>query len=180
MTEPDRPRYESPADRAIREAMERGEFDDLPGAGKPLTNLGDPDDALWWVRRLAEREQLDFTAALPPAIALRKEAAGFPQSLQDLRTEAAVREVLEDFNRRVRRDRLRPPDPGMPQLIAPTVDVDALVGEWRLAREERAAVKRTVGSDPADPPSHAPRRLGRRRPAAHTPRWWLRWWPRPR
>jgi hypothetical protein len=44
MPTPEHPRYESPADRAIREAMERGEFDDLPGAGKPLTNLGDPDD----------------------------------------------------------------------------------------------------------------------------------------
>ncbi|KAB7743564.1 DUF1992 domain-containing protein [Nostocoides sp. F2B08] len=177
MTDSDRPRYESPADRAIREAMERGEFDDLPGAGKPLTNLGDPDDALWWVRRLAEREHLDFSAALPPAIALRKEAAAFPRSLQDLRTEAAVREVLEDFNRRVRRDRLRPPDPGMPQLIAPTVDVEAIVDEWRVLREQRAAVRPGAARDPAD---HAPGRPGRAGRATHTSKWWLRWWPRAR
>ena len=166
MTTADRPRYESPADRAIREAIERGEFDGLPGAGKPLTNLGDPDDALWWVRRLAEREQLDFSAALPPAIALRKEAAGFPESLQDLRTEAAVREVLEDFNRRVRRDRLRPPEPGMPQLIAPTVDVNSLVEQWRLLRAERAAARSGTDTDPAGE--------GR---ATHTVRWWARLWP---
>ena len=36
---------------AIREAQERGEFDNLPGAGKPLTDLGDTDDPMWWVRR---------------------------------------------------------------------------------------------------------------------------------
>ncbi|HET7763048.1 MAG TPA: DUF1992 domain-containing protein [Phycicoccus sp.] len=127
------PRYESPADRAIREAQERGEFDDLPGAGKPL-DLGDTDDPMWWVRRLAEREQLDFTGALPPAVALRKEAATFPESLAGLRTEESVRAVLEDFNRRVRRDRLRPPDPGMPQLLAPTVDVEEVLERWRTLR----------------------------------------------
>ena len=42
-------------ERAIREAQERGEFDDLPGAGKPLADLGDPDDPMWWVRRWAGR-----------------------------------------------------------------------------------------------------------------------------
>ena len=47
----ERPRWESPVEKAIREAQERGEFDDLPGAGKPLKDLGDPDDPLWWLRR---------------------------------------------------------------------------------------------------------------------------------
>ena len=143
----------------IREAQERGEFDDIPGAGKQLTNLGDPDDALWWVRRFVEREHLDLTGALPPALQLRKEAAGYPDSLTDLRTEAAVREVLEDFNRRVRRDRLRPPEPGLPQLLAPTVDVDAMVERWR---ELRAA------SPPpeVDPPVTTGEARSRRR------RWW--------
>lgn len=175
MTSPDRPRFESPADRAIREATERGEFDNLPGAGKPLPSLGDPNDALWWVRGLAEREQLDFTGALPPAIALRKEAASFPESLLDLRSEASVREVLEDFNRRVKRDRLRLPEPGMPQLLAPTVDVDAVVAQWRELKEEQARRREAgrnaegeathTGSLSVAAPSRAPRR-----------RWWL--WPR--
>jgi hypothetical protein len=152
------PRWEPPAERAIREAQERGEFDDLPGAGKPLRDLGDPNDPLWWVRRYAERERLDLSAALPPAIALRKEAASFPESLAGLRSEAAVREVLEDFNRRVRRDRLRPPDPGLPQVLAPTVDVEDMVQRWRALR-------------PAGPPSPpAP-------PAPARRRWW--WWRRP-
>src|SRR6478609_10452482 len=116
----ERPRWESPVEKAIREAQERGEFDDLPGAGKPLKDLGDTDDPMWWLRRYAEREELDLSATLPPALQLRKEAAGFPESLTDLRTEESVRHVLDDFNHRVRRDRLRPPGPGMPQLLAPT------------------------------------------------------------
>ena len=77
--EHERPRWESPVEKAIREAQERGEFDDLPGAGKPLSDLGDPDDPMWWLRRYAEREHLDLTGALPPALQLRKEAAVLPR-----------------------------------------------------------------------------------------------------
>ena len=158
--ERERPRWESPVEKAIREAQERGEFDDLPGAGKPLPDLGDPDDPMWWLRRYVEREELDLTGALPPALQLRKEAASYPQSLADLRTEAAVRRVLEDFNERVRRDRLRPPAPGMPQLLAPTVDVDVLVERWQALR---------AASQPADvdpPVTTGEGRTGRR--------WWRR------
>src|SRR5215207_1904318 len=101
----ERSRWESP----VEKAQARGEFDDLPGVGRPLPDLGDPDDPLWWVRRKAEREQLDLSLALPTALQLRREAAGLPESLVELRSEDAVRRVLEDYNERVRRDRLRPP-----------------------------------------------------------------------
>ena len=50
---------EHPAEQAIREAMESGEFDDLPGAGKPIPGAGQPDDPLWWVRRWIERDRQD-------------------------------------------------------------------------------------------------------------------------
>jgi hypothetical protein len=40
-------------ERLIREARERGEFDDLPGAGRPLDL---DDDELWWIRRKAKDE----------------------------------------------------------------------------------------------------------------------------
>ena len=130
----------SPVERAIREAQERGEFDNLPGAGKPLRNLGSPDveDPDWWVKGLVQREQLDMTGAMPPAIALRKEAATFPESLLDLRTEESVRIVLEDFNHRVKVDRLRPAVGNLPPLLARTVDVDDLVEQWRDLRAQRA------------------------------------------
>jgi hypothetical protein len=48
---------ESVVERQIREAQERGEFDDLPGSGRPLRSAGsyDPD---WWARQYVKRERL--------------------------------------------------------------------------------------------------------------------------
>ncbi len=92
-----------------------------------------------------------MTGAMPPAIALRKEAAAFPESLLDLRTEESVRAVLEDFNRRVKVDRLRPAVGNLPPLLARTVDVDDLVAQWRDLRAERAQSAATAGA----PPGHS-------------------------
>ena len=54
-------RYESLPERLIREAIDAGEFDDLPGAGKPLPGAGVPDDDLWWVREwlIRNREEAE-------------------------------------------------------------------------------------------------------------------------
>ena len=133
------PYWESPVEKQIREAQERGDFDNLPGAGKPLdlSDAGDPD---WWVKRFAAREKLDLGGALPGALALRKEAAGYPESLVDVRTEAQVREIIEDYNTRVLADRLRPAVGNLPPLIARTLDVDEMVERWRpAARRARGA-----------------------------------------
>jgi hypothetical protein len=140
------PQWESPVEKAIREAQERGEFDNLPGAGKPLRGIGTPagDDPDWWIKGLVQREQLDLTGAMPPAVALRKEKATFPESLADLTSEESVRAVLEDFNRRVKLDRLRPAVGAASPLIAPTVDVDDMVRQWRELRERRAAERRAA------------------------------------
>jgi len=48
---------ETTADRIIREAMEAGEFDDLPGVGRPIPGGGNVDDDLWWVRSWMERNR---------------------------------------------------------------------------------------------------------------------------
>ena len=126
--------YETALDRAIREAAERGAFDDLPGAGKPLPmrNTGDPD---WWLKDLMVREGITGSELLPPAVALRREADGFPESLRDLPDEAAVRRVLEDFNARVEADWRRPGIGKGTPLVARRVDVDALVAEWKALRQ---------------------------------------------
>ncbi|MEA1902472.1 MAG: DUF1992 domain-containing protein [Actinomycetota bacterium] len=50
---------ETHVDRLIREAIEKGEFDDLPGEGKPLPGAGTHDDALWWVRGWVKRNRED-------------------------------------------------------------------------------------------------------------------------
>ncbi len=160
-------RFESPVERQIREAVERGEFDNLPGAGKPLPDLGESYDPDWWLKGLIRREQLDMTAALPPGVALRKEAATYPETLADLSREESVRVVLEDFNHRVRRSRLEIARGPHPPILAPTVDVDGMVRQWRVLREKRPAA---AGNQPAPgssrveeaPSATSPTRPGRR------------------
>jgi hypothetical protein len=158
------PYWESAVDKQIREAQERGDFDNLPGAGKPLdlSDSGDPD---WWVKRFAAREQLDLAGALPGALGLRKEAAGYPESLVDVRTEAQVREIIEDYNKRVLADRLRPAVGNLPPLIAKTLDVDEMVQRWRPLREELEEQQRAARDEAAAA-----------RAAAQQPRpsWWRR------
>jgi hypothetical protein len=56
--------FETTADRLIREAMEAGQFDELPGAGKPIPGAGNVDDDLWWVRSWMERNR-DSSAQTP-------------------------------------------------------------------------------------------------------------------
>jgi hypothetical protein len=37
--------------------MERGEFDDLEGEGRPIPGQGEIDDPLWWVRKWIQRDR---------------------------------------------------------------------------------------------------------------------------
>ncbi|MBI5158379.1 MAG: DUF1992 domain-containing protein [Acidimicrobiia bacterium] len=47
--------YVDPVERSIRQAVARGEFDHLPGAGKPLPDLDREYDPDWWARRYLEQ-----------------------------------------------------------------------------------------------------------------------------
>src|SRR5829696_61340 len=93
-------RYESWVERQVREAIERGEFDNLPGAGRPLAGINGREDENWWVKGLLEREQLPMP--LPTSLALRREVADLPQTLTDVPDEPTVRDIIEDLNRRIR------------------------------------------------------------------------------
>jgi len=118
---------------AIQQAIRRGDFDDLPGTGKPIPGLGEHHDPDWWIRRKIEREQLRGLG--PPALTLRVENAELDGLLDGLSREADVRQTLEDFNRRVieaRRQLL-----GGPPVVTPTRDVGAEVVAWRERRAAR-------------------------------------------
>ncbi|HEY4224647.1 MAG TPA: DUF1992 domain-containing protein [Pseudolysinimonas sp.] len=118
---------------AIQQAMRRGDFDELPGAGKPIPGLGEVKDPDWWIRRKIEREKI--TGLGPPALTLRTENAELDARLDALASEQAVREHLDDFNRRVieaRRQLL-----GGPPVVTPTRDVDIEVEHWRSRRQRR-------------------------------------------
>lgn len=119
-------------DLQVRQAMERGDFDDLPGAGKPISDLGSAHDPDWWLKRLVERERI---AVLPPSLQLRKDDAELDERLAGLGSEKDVRREVEDFNERVIAARYRLPEG--PPLITMPRDVEATVEAWRTRRATR-------------------------------------------
>lgn len=124
--------YESWIDRQIREAQERGEFDDLPGTGKPIAGLGGREDENWWIKGLIERENI--RGVLPGSLSLQKETSEIVDTVADCRTEQDVREVVLDLNARIVDARRRGVDG--PKIFVRTVDVERVVRVWR---ERRAA-----------------------------------------
>lgn len=133
-------------DLEIQQAQRRGDFENLPGAGKPLKNLdkADPD---WWIKGLIEREKLDLSAALPTVMALRQERRGYPESLAGIADEVAVRERLADYNARVVEDRRKPVVGPHSPAIAGRVDVDEMVEQWRELRADRERRLVDAGSE---------------------------------
>jgi hypothetical protein len=123
----ERPQFENWVDRQIREAAERGEFDNLAGAGKPLRMryLGDPD---WWVRQKIEDENLEDI--LPAPLALRRAKQDIQETLAEVRDEETARAIVEDLNDRIREAMAQPPRSG-PQIIVGLLDVEATLAEWR-------------------------------------------------
>lgn len=132
---------ESFVERQIREAMERGEFDDLPGAGKPLPDLDRPRDDLWWVRRKMRAEGLSY---VPPALQLRGDVADARERALRARCEAEVRDVVRRINTRIREaNRTGATAPAAAAAVAP-LDEEAMVQAWRRGR-------RTVARRPDRP-----------------------------
>jgi hypothetical protein len=141
------------ADLQLRQAMRRGEFDDLPGLGKPLTGLGDGHDPDWWVKRLVEREKI---AVLPPALQLRRDDEQLDEVLDRLPNADEVRREVTAFNERVRRTLYS--TTGWPPVTTGPRDVEHEVERWR----ERLAARRAQAA--AQQPQADPRRR----------RWWRR------
>ena len=130
--------FETWVERQISQAQESGQFDDLPGAGKPLRHRSADDGVYEWVVAKARKENIDLFGMLPPGLALRKEREDLPQRAAALPSEVAVRALGEDFNARVQAHWRRP------QLRADVVpgmaDVDDLVAEWLRNRPAPAPV----------------------------------------
>jgi hypothetical protein len=148
-------------DQQLRVAMERGDFDDLPGYGKPIEDLGVEHDPDWWIKKLVERENI---AILPPALALRKEDAELDGRLDRINVESEVRREVEDFNARVRKAIYTPPTgPSGPPVVTRQRDVDDEVTAWRDRRTARIEEQRQAraAAAAAEPPK---RSWWRRRP----------------
>jgi hypothetical protein len=122
--------YESWVDRQIREAQERGEFDNLRGAGEPLKGLDGRQDENWWIKGLLERENL--RPPLPGSLLLRKQAAEIGEFVADCTTEEQVREIVQDLNTRILDARRRGIDG--PKIVIGDVDAERVVRGWRERR----------------------------------------------
>lgn len=144
MSQPGR-RYESAVERAIREAQERGAFDNLPGQGKPLPGLDGPDDELWWVRGYVRREGLSGEEFLPEPLLLRKQRERIDDTVAELRSEQAVREQVAELNRQIRRARLATSGP---PVILRTLDADEVVVRWRARQPAPAPAVSSLAKPP--------------------------------
>jgi Domain of unknown function (DUF1992) len=121
--------FESWIDKQIREATDRGEFDDLPGAGKPIPDLDKPYDDAWWIKEKLRRENLSY---LPPAAALRKKAEEALAAASEAKSEREVREIVTALNEKIL-EAIRKPPSGPPVDMVP-FDVVRVVRDWRERR----------------------------------------------
>jgi Domain of unknown function (DUF1992) len=127
--------YESPIDRQLREAQERGEFDNLPGAGKPLPDAGREYQEDWWIRAWLRREG-EGASMLPPTLQLRREAEDVAKLVDRRSSEAAVRELVAALNEQIRKARVGLLDG--PPVLLPPLDADVVVQGWRERRFKRS------------------------------------------
>lgn len=91
--------WEAYADRQVREAQQRGEFDDLPGSGRPLPDLGRRRDPDWWIRRKLKDEEF---VRVPPALELRRDVERARERITAATSEDEARAILETINARIR------------------------------------------------------------------------------
>jgi Domain of unknown function (DUF1992) len=121
--------WETWIEEQIRVAREDGAFDNLPGAGKPLSNLGQEYDPLWWVKQLAQREQVSM---LPPSLELLRKVETELAAIELLHDEATVRRRVAALNVEIAKVNATVVE-GPPTRLG-KLDVDQVVAKWRRAR----------------------------------------------
>lgn len=107
-------------ERQIQAAIDRGEFDDLPGAGAPLSGLDRPYDPDWWVKAWVERDR-EAGRQREDLVAIERQARRLWTAPSLLRLEA----VLDDVNERREAAGLEP------------LDRDEVRTMWRAVRRHR-------------------------------------------
>ncbi|MCA1846974.1 MAG: DUF1992 domain-containing protein, partial [Actinobacteria bacterium] len=124
--------WESWIERKIRESMEQGEFDNLPGSGEPIPELARPYDELWWLRKKLREEQLSID---PPALVLRRDYHDTLAKIADARSEGEVRRLVAAINERIVYVNSHTTF-GPPTELVP-LNVERVVAEWRDAQAAR-------------------------------------------
>jgi hypothetical protein len=157
--------FRSWIEQQISEAQERGEFDNLPGYGRPLPKKDEADDGLAWIRDKLSKEGVAADALLPEPLKLRRETERLGETVHLLRTEQEVRAAVADLNARIMKWRRIPLGP---PIFVPLADEEDLVARWLAAQPPLPPVKTSGGADATivDPA------LGRRvRPTFRRPAW---------
>ena len=120
--------WESWVDRQIAEGIRDGQFDNLPGLGKPLPGLSAVHDDDWWLKAKLRDERLSY---LPPTLRIRKEAQEAREAVAAAHNELTVRRILDELNAKIR-DINRLGAEGPPSSMMP-LETEAIVAAWRAA-----------------------------------------------
>src|SRR5215469_12587604 len=150
-------------DKQIAEAAERGAFDNLPGAGKPIPHHGNEDAAEAWLREYLRKEGVSAEALLPPPLRLRKAVDRLAQAVPTMASERDVRDAVAELNQQIREWRRIPLGP---PVFVPLVGEEAMVSRWRAAHPAPESPAPAQPELPATIATPAARRA--------RPRWWRR------
>lgn len=122
-------KWESAVEQQIVDGIRRGEFDQLPGKGKPIEGIDGEHDDDWWLKAKLRAERLSY---LPPTIRIRKELEEAREAMAATSNETVVRRIIDDINLRIR-DINRRGAEGPPSSVM-VLDPEAEVARWRTAR----------------------------------------------
>ena len=101
-------------ERAISDAIDSGEFTDLPGEGQPIPGLGDSYDPAWWAKSKIERER-----AHDRETAIREELPGLLRRAFAAETESEAATRFSAINAT------------LSAAAIPRLDEEALLEKWR-------------------------------------------------
>ena len=126
---PPNEKWESFAERKIREVQDEGQFESLPGFGRPISDIDQPLSDDWWLKQKLKKEML---SVLPPILEARLDIEKTLASLCEISSEALVRRKLEQLNERIRKA-IYSPHEGPSGGVFP-IDVEATIAEWGNTR----------------------------------------------